>query len=376
MRRLFTSFCTVGLIVILSMTLRADDEAKRADDQFAGFPEIGKYRPGRRTSKIIPTDRIKGVVRPKWTRAMGDLGGWPSMFRFKKSILLSFPDVDGHRGKVLEGTGLIINYRSTDEGKTWEKLPTRPNTRHGECVVVGDTMYSYGFQDLTQTVVTTSTDGVNWSKPKKVYKAPFWLWGVMYDEESKTFWAPAHCIPKKVPGTRQIHLIKSKDGFQWEHVSTVHYNQRESESTLYFEQDRTMVIMIRKKQVGRLCWIATAKPPYKQWDISERPFIAEGQHFHKIDGKVFLAGRRIYVPQTRADKNMFTGTECYSTIDLFTKDRQIQPWAVMDSTGDCSYPQVVETPTEILCAYYSQHEDGVCKVFLCAYDKAEFLRGP
>jgi hypothetical protein len=46
----------------------------------------------------------------------------------------------------------------------------------------------------------------------------------------------------------------------------------------------------------------------------------------------------------------------------------------MDSMGDCSYPFLVETPDEVLCAYYSQHEDEVCKVFLCGYDKAEFLK--
>src|SRR5262249_7704346 len=41
----------------------------------------------------------------------------------------------------------------------------------------------------------------------------------------------------------------------------------------------------------------------------------------------------------------------------------------------CSYPFLVETPTEVLCAYYSQHEDKVCKCFLAGFDKAEFLQG-
>ena len=58
----------------------------------------------------------------------------------------------------------------------------------------------------------------------------------------------------------------------------------------------------------------------------------------------------------------------------FRKDHKLQPWAVMDSMGDCSYPHLVETPTEILCAYYSQHENGLCKAYLCAYEKEAFLR--
>ena len=47
----------------------------------------------------------------------------------------------------------------------------------------------------------------------------------------------------------------------------------------------------------------------------------------------------------------------------------------MDSMGDCSYPYLLETKAgDILCVYYSQHEDKVSKIFLCAYDKKKFLK--
>ena len=46
----------------------------------------------------------------------------------------------------------------------------------------------------------------------------------------------------------------------------------------------------------------------------------------------------------------------------------------MDSLGDCSYPHLIETPTEVLCTDYSQHENGLCKAFVCGYDKAAFLK--
>ena len=71
---------------------------------------------------------------------------------------------------------------------------------------------------------------------------------------------------------------------------------------------------------------------------------------------------------------IFDGRRSFAIIYRFTKERKLEPWAVMDSMGDCSYPFLVETPTEILCAYYSQHEDRVCKVFLCGFDKKEFLK--
>jgi len=72
-----------------------------------------------------------------------------------------------------------------------------------------------------------------------------------------------------------------------------------------------------------------------------------------------------------------TGKGFFSIIYRYDRAaRDLEPWAVMDSMGDCSYPHLVETPTEVLCAYYSQHEDGMCKAFLCGYDKKAFLAGP
>lgn len=372
------SIC-VGLAMLYTTRLGAEVPST-AKDQFSGFPEIGKHRPGNRSREVINSDAVKNVVRPKWTRAMDDLGGWVGMFRMKKNIIFFYPHCDGHRGKKYEATGKVIRYLSKDEGKTWQRLPASDNVPD-EVIVVGDTAYGYNFPGHIQTLVQTSPDGINWSEPKKVYKSPFWLYGVMYDKTSKQFWAAAHAINKAVKYTRQIHLVKSDDGFDWKHVSTVHYGQRESESILRFEEDRTMVILIRKKQAsGSMCWVAVGKPPYKKWDITERPVIMEGEHFFDIGGQTFVGSRALYLgddPRIKANEFLFNkGRRGFSIVYKWTLDRQLKPWAVMDSMGDCSYPQLVETPTEILCAYYSQHEDKVCKPYLCAFDKAEFLAGP
>ena len=61
---------------------------------------------------------------------------------------------------------------------------------------------------------------------------------------------------------------------------------------------------------------------------------------------------------------VFDDRRSYSTIYRWTKDRQLVEWAVMDSMGDYSYPHLIETLSEVLCAYYSQHENGLCKAYL------------
>jgi hypothetical protein len=106
------------------------------------------------------------------------------------------------------------------------------------------------------------------------------------------------------------------------------------------------------------------------------PGIVEGHFFHTMGGRTFLTSRANYTgdhPLARKI-DIFDGRRSYAVVYRVLKDRQLQTWAVLDSMGDCSYPRLVETPTEILCAYYSQHQDGVCKPYLAAFDKTAFLR--
>lgn len=368
---------------VLLAALVAGNSAVGDEPSFEGFPEIGKYRQPERSLEVITSDGVADVLRPKWTRAMTDLGGWPAMFRFQGDIYFVFYHGDAHRYKRFEASGKLKTYRSKDEGKTWTEIPSvppnDPDKFQGtpEFLPVGETLYCYDWNSERQTQVRTSTDGVTWSEPRDCYKAPFYFWGVMHDPESKMFWCPPHAIPHKgTSDERQIHLIRSKDGIDWEFVSLVVPYNNASESTILFEPDRTMVILIRRKY-GRTSNVAVAKPPYTEWSISERPVIAEGEHFFQIGGQVFLGSRALYGgknPQVLANPKIFDGRKAYSTIYRFTKDRQLVEWAVMDSMGDCSYPFLVETPTEVLCAYYSQHENKVSKAFLCAFDKEKFLR--
>ncbi len=370
-----------GSLLGVPAALRA--VAQDPADRFSGFPPIGVHRKGERTQPVIVSDGVTEVLRPKWTRAMTDLGGWPTMFRFRKEIYLAFYHGDGHRYKQHEATDRIKTYRSRDEGRTWTEIascpPNDPKKFQGtpEFVATDDTLFCYDFDANRQTQVRTSADGEHWSEPRNCYKPPFYFWGVIYDRESKMFWCPPHAIPHTgTSDERQIHLIRSANGIDWEFVSLVAPYNNASESTLRFEPDRTMTIVIRRKY-GSTCNVAVAKPPYRDWQIFGRPVIAEGEHFYEIGGQTFLASRASYRGKDERVLNapqVFDKRRSYSTIYRWTQDRQLVEWAVMDSLGDCSYPHLIETPTEVLCAYYSQHENGLCKTFLCGYDKAAFLK--
>lgn len=363
------------LAVAAAMPLGHADERKDGKD-YSGFPPIGKHRPGAKSFKTITSDAVTGLLRPKWTRAMTDLGGWPVMYRFKKNIYIAYPHVDGHQEKRLEATGKQILLVSKDDGRSWKEIPSPDMHGPPEVVVANDKVYWFDFDDKKFTRVRVSEDGETFGEPKQVYKAPFWLWGVTYDPGTKAFWAPAHAIRRE---NRQIDLVTSKDGLEWEYVSTIAKHENASESTLRFEKDGTMVVLMRQKFSKTEHTLCTAKAPYKEWVLKVQKPIVEGEHFFEIDGQTFMASRAIYTgdnKEVKSNPNLLSwlNDRCYAVVYRFTPERTLVPWAVMDSDGDCSYPHLVETPDEILCCYYSQHNDKVCKVYLCGFDKKAFLK--
>ena len=368
------------LCAVLTFTQLTISPQSTAEDRFAGFPKINQFRPGQRSLEVITSDGVPGLVRPKWTRCVSELGRNPRLFRFNDLIFVAYSHLDGHRNKRFEATGECRALVSRDDGKTWEMLPALPRVDvEFEFAVKDNTIYRYTFLDRKQTHVRTSKDGVKWSEARPIYKSPFWLWGVKYDKQTDAFWCAAHAIPGYgASKERQIHLITSQDGIDWKFVDQVVPYNNSSESILRFDADGAMTIVIRRKY-GSTFSVAVGKPPYTDWKISSRPMIAEGQKFYDIGGRTFMTSRAAYQGKDeRVLKNprLYGSRRAYSLIYHMTPNREFVPWAVMDSMGDSSYACLLETKAGILCAYYSQHEDKVSKIFLCLYDRAKFLAGP
>jgi len=371
----YALLCTVLTVFQWAMSPPATGE-----DRFAGFPKINQFRPGDRSFEVITSDGVPGLVRPVWTRCISELGRNPRLFRLNDKIFVAYSHLDGHRNKRFEATGECRVLMSPDDGRTWESLPALPRVDvEFEFAVKGDTIYRYTFLDRKQTYVRTSKDGIKWSDATPVYKGPFWFWGVKYDKKTDAFWCAAHAIPGYgASKERQIHLITSRNGIDWKFVDQVVPYDNSSESILRFDDEGTMTIVIRRKYAS-IVNVAVGKPPYTDWSISSRPMIAEGQHFYDFGGKTFMTSRAVYQGKDeRVLKNphLYGSRRAYSLIYHMTPKREFVPWAIMDSMGDSSYACLLETREGVLCAYYSQHEDKVSKIFLSLYDRDQFLAGP
>ena len=119
---------------LIGCGLLSNDVSVRADDKFAGYPPIGKTAKREKSTKVIASDPVQGLQRPKWTRAMNDGGSGVNMFRFKGDIYFVHSAVDGHRGAAPELKDKRFIHVSKDEGKTWTPMPQPKGANFGKYV--------------------------------------------------------------------------------------------------------------------------------------------------------------------------------------------------------------------------------------------------
>lgn len=356
---------------------------------FDGFPEINILQPGNNSfgNHPITSDFVDAPLRPEWTRAMTDIGAWPSMFQFNGDIYLEFNLLNAHFGTnaLFGATGELVRYRSSDNGSTWEKLDGNVGTGSiGEYAVKGNTLYRYDWDATAgQSLVSTSTDGVNFSAMQPVYQPGFYMYGVMYDENSGKFYAPPHYLPPSSDESqRQVQLLESDNGIDWNYVATIHgTGNSESEAVIHIRDDGTMVSFVRQKYGAKDYWVATSQPDYTDWSSVQRDMSLEGQQIFEVDGQLFM-GARAFLDEDLATQQLIFDNSLllqdrlpFTMIYRVESDNSLTPWAVLDSLGDNSYPRAVVTDDEVLFAYYSMHQDHVSKVYLAAFDKDVFLAG-
>jgi hypothetical protein len=357
---------------------------------FDGFPEINVLQPGNPTFSTPRTsDYVEGALRPKWTRAMTDIGGWPAMYKFQDDIYLEFQRVDGHRGKgnAPGANGDLVRYRSSDDGSTWDLLQTIPNQPVSDYVATGDALYRFNFKKPEyRSYASKSIDGLNFTTPQPVYQPNFVLYGAIYDDASNKLYAPAYYLPHPEASNfwRQVQLIESTNGVDWTYNGTVvGFGNQVGETAIHIQDDGSMAALVRQTWSPRNYFVATSPgAPFDQWTAVQANSNLEGHQFFEVDGQLFLGSRAFLdsfsVPsQLIADNHALGQTWlAYTLIYKVGDDMSLTPWAVLDSLGDNAYPRAVVTDDEVLIAYYSQHQDRVDKVYLAAFDKDTFLAGP
>ncbi|QDS99128.1 sialidase family protein [Adhaeretor mobilis] len=246
--------------------------------------------------------------------------------------------------------GDIVLLRSSD-AVNWEeasRFNITADDRDPQLIATPERLFLYSHsKDKSNRIwsfVTYTDDGQNWSKPQKVYQDQYLFWKPI--TENGRHYATAH--KKTVPKEREVHLITSTDGINWEKISTISAGNSESETTLWFAPDDTLTAFRRTKH-SMTGHILEASPPYKNWGKEIRPAGVHlaGHCIHTIAGTNYLISR----------------TDEERTMIYTYENGALTPYAALPSGGDCSYAEVVQAGDDMLVSYYSSHE-GDTNIYL------------
>jgi hypothetical protein len=212
--------------------------------------------------------------------------------------------------QVLGPNSALHVYRSDDGGKTFVQkalvpAPVDRDLRDPSFFVVGSDLYLKALTRLpvvsdrdsnvdSNTVITSSSDGVTWAPIAPVVTGGWSFWRVK--ESQGTYYAAAY-----QDGDKSVVLYSSKDGRTWTAGPLVYGVSADTplETELTFMPDGHLLALVRMDgtaqellgDAGRLrtkaCW---ATPPYDKFDCSGE---LDGQ---RLDGPVsFFYGERLFV---------------------------------------------------------------------------------
>ena len=212
-------------------------------------------------------------VRKIWDRAKWN--GTTDLIRFKNRWWCSLREAEGHGGGL--GKARII---VSEDGEHWESAALlgepRRDLRDPHLTIMPDgrlmcimaaSVWSHDeknswdgrTQALTRSPrVSFSSDGREWTQPKKVLAEDHWLWRVTWHK------GVGYSMSKLGEGRdpRRLMLYTTTDGLDWQWVCEPRLPNNTwngSETTLRFLPDDTAVALTRPH------WVGTSQPPYRQW---------------------------------------------------------------------------------------------------------------
>jgi hypothetical protein len=302
----------------------------------------------------VPAFAGEPTIQPTEVRkvvADGKHNAFTAFIRWKDAYWLSFRKAESHGSR----DGDLIVLRSTD-AKNWTealRLDVLPDDRDPQFLATEKRLFLYdpalkGGQ-LT-SFVTYTDDGKTWSKPQPVYKPTYIFWKPV--AHNGTFYATAH-VKSRDGKQRNVDLIRSDDGLNWEKVSRIRGGNWESETTIYFAADNKIAAFLRQKYGSPQSSILTSTAPFDQWEETPTPQMHfSGHAAYKFDGVDYFMSRTFEQGRKHPGVMIYTlnGTE-------------LTPYCKLPAGGDCAYPAAVQVGDEMLVSYYSSHE-GSTNIYL------------
>lgn len=270
-----------------------------------------------------------------------------------------------HAASHMSMDGEIRVMRSVDL-KTWEPcatLDTFGDDRDPHFTADDSALYCYfGTWDLVhktdhglpdrgcvRSYFSKTTDGANWSPVQGVYEPGWWLWRVR--SHDGLLYSAAYTACRPSPAARETRLLRSRDGLEWELVSTVTKEHKAGEADLFFPPEGGVWLLSRTgDDKGTSLWFRS-NTAMTEWSETDTDTLVHAPVFGKWTGGFVVAGR------AKAEKGYVM------RVWQVVNDR-LAELITLPSGGDTSYPGLIVEPAEkadlpptLLVSWYSQHEN-------------------
>lgn len=285
------------------------------------------------------------------------------LIRFKHKFYCSFREGSGH----IPGTDGVVRIITSSDGKTWKdaallqktgidlrdpKLSITPDGRL--MVIMGGSIYEDGkLKGRKPQVAFSNKTGEAFSAPENVLVDSSivswgdWLWRVSW--YSGTGYAIDYQVgPEERKGPTALYLLKTSDGIHFSPVSKLQLDGFPNESTVRFDRQGKMYVMIRRELEDQMGVLAQASPPYTAWSFTKMNYRLGGPNFiltGDTGAAHIIATSRVYLPSPHTAV-LVSG----DTLGHFTEA------TALPSGGDNSYAGMVLDERFLWLSYYSSHE--------------------
>ncbi|GAB3925509.1 sialidase family protein [Larkinella terrae] len=208
-------------------------------------------------------------------------------------------------------------------------------------------------QRIAPMVSFSDTKGANFSAPQKSTLDPAispskdWIW--------RTTWynGTGYAIDYQVVTDDHwvVYLLKTKDGIKYDKVSDLDVSGKPNESTIRFDKNGNMLVLIRRESEDQMGIMAESKAPYTNWTYHKMTIRLGGPNFLFLNENRLVIGSRNYASPNK--------------MALYLTDRtgNISKIIPFPSSGDASYPGMVIHQNKLWVSYYSTH-DGKSAIYL------------
>jgi hypothetical protein len=237
------------------------------------------------------------------------------------------------------------------------KLSVTPDNRL--MLLVGTSIYkgtdlksTQGKVSFFNPVSKNFTQLLNIYIDKKIRTERDWLWNVTWYDG--TVYGVVYQGAKNELNSWTTHLVKSKDGIQYEYVSSMEISTNPNEADVKFLSDGKMIVIVR----GSPGAIGVSSAPYKNWNWNLLPVKLGGPEFVVLENNSLVCA-------TREDNPGNAHRTILAQVSLTGNYKKI---LTLPSGGDTSYAGLVVKDGILYISYYSSHE-GQTSIYTATSEK-------